>query len=130
MRTFKAVLSGFLVASALILAGVWGYTSLASPDLRGVYFATTSIAALFALLYTAAATVAGAYVATRIHDASETISGFSVAQAFFGVGLIREFWSTGASWYTVSAVVLVIPCALIGRALALRVGRAGVAGPV
>ena len=130
MRTFKAVLSGFLVASALILAGGWGYTLFAAPAMRGEYFTTTPIAALLALLYTGAAIVAGAYVATRIHDTPETISGFSVAQAFFGVGLIREFWSTSSSWYTASAVLLVIPCALIGRALALRFGRARMAGPV
>lgn len=130
MRTFKAVLSGFLVASALAFAGGWGHTLLAGPPARGEHLTTTPIAALLALVYTGAATVAGAYVATRIHDTSETISGFLVAQAFFGVGLIREFWGTDSSWYTASAVVLLIPCALIGRALALRFGRAGMAGTV
>lgn len=128
MRTFKAVLSGFLVTSALILAGGWGYALLAAPAMRAEYFTTTPLAALLALLYTGSATVAGAYVATRIHDTSETISGFSVAQVFFGFGLIREFWSPGSSWYAVSAVVLVIPCALIGRALVRRFGRTRMAG--
>lgn len=130
MRTFKAVLSGFLVASVLILAGGWGYTLLTGPAMLGEYFTTTSAAALVALLYTSAAFVAGAYVATRIHDAPETISGILVVQAFFGVGLIREFWSTGSSWYTASAVILVIPSGLIGRALALRFGRTRMVEPV
>jgi hypothetical protein len=122
MRALKAVLSGFLVASALILAGGWGYTVLAAPAMRGEYYTTTPIAALLALLYTGASVVAGAYIATRIDDTSQTISGFSVAQLFFGFGLVREFWNTGSSWYTVSAVLLVIPCALIGRVLARRLG--------
>lgn len=119
MRTFKAVLWGFLVASALILAAGWAYGLFAAPGL---------LAAMLALVYTSASIVAGAYVASRIHDSSETISGFAVAQAFFGFGLIREFWNTGSSWYTVAAVLLVIPCALLGRALARRSGRARMAG--
>jgi len=123
MRTFKAVVSGFLVASALILAAGWAYGLLVAPAMRGEYFTPSLFTALFALTYTGASIVAGAYVACRIHDSSETVSGFAVAQAFFGVGLIREFWNTGSSWYTVAAVLLVIPCVLIGRALAWRFGR-------
>lgn len=91
---------------------------------------TTFAAAWLALLYTGASVVLGAYVATRIQDTPEMISGFSIAQAFFGFGLIREFWSTGSSWYAVAAVVLVIPCALIGRALARRLGRNKMVGAV
>ncbi len=127
MRTIKAVLSGFLVASALILAAGWAYGLLAAPEMRGEYYRSSLLTALPALVYTSASIVAGAFVASRIHDSSETISGFSVAQAFFGFGLIREFWSTGSSWYTVAAVLLVIPCALIGRALARRFERASIA---
>ena len=114
MRTFKAVLSGFLVASALIFAAEWAY---------GLFAAQGLFAALLALVYTSAAIVAGAYVASRIHDSSQTIGGFALAQAFFGFGLIREFWNTGSSWYTAAAVLLVIPCALIGCALARKFGR-------
>lgn len=128
MRTFKAVVSGFLVASALILATGWAYGLLVAPAMRGEYFAPSLFAALLALIYTSASIVAGAYVACRIHDSSETVSGFAVVQAFFGVGLIREFWNTGSSWYTVAAVLLVIPCTLIGRALAWRSGRTTMAG--
>ncbi len=95
MRTIKAVLSGFLVASALILAAGWAYGLLAAPEMRGEYYRSSLLTALPALVYTSASIVAGAFVASRIHDSSETISGFSVAQAFFGFGLIREFWSTG-----------------------------------
>jgi hypothetical protein len=127
MRTIKAVLSGFLVASALIVAAEWAYSLLASSAMRGEYHTVSPFTALLALIYTSGSIVAGAYVASRIHDSPETISGFSVAQAFFGFGLIREFWSTGSSWYTVVAVLLVIPCALIGRALARRLGRTSVA---
>jgi hypothetical protein len=124
MRTIKAVLSGFLVASALIVAAGWASGLLGAPATRGEYYTLSTFTALLTLVYTSGSIVAGAYVASRIHDAPETISGFSVAQAFFGFGLIREFWSTGSSWYTVVAVLLVIPCALIGRAVARRFGPA------
>lgn len=127
MRTFKAVISGFLVASALILAAEWAFGVLAIPAMRGEYHTRGLLPTLLALVYTGASITAGAYVASRIHDSSETISGFAVAQAFFGFGLIRGFWKAGPSWYTVAAVLLVIPCALIGRALARRFGRAGLA---
>jgi hypothetical protein len=128
MRTFKAVLSGFLVVSALILAAGWAHGLLVAPAMRGEYFTPSLFTALLALTYTGASIVAGAYVACRIHDSSKTVSGFAVVQAFFGVGFIREFWNTGSSWYTVAAVLLVIPCALIGRALVWRSGRTTMAG--
>ncbi len=130
MRTVKAVLLGFLVASSLILAGEWVYTLLAGPATRGEYYVTTFAVALLALLYTGASVVVGAYVATRIHDTSQTISSFSVFQVFFGFGLVREFWRTGFSWYSVAAVLLVIPCAIIGRGLARRLSRKKLAGAV
>jgi hypothetical protein len=122
MRTVTAVLSGFFVASGLILAGEWGYGLLAEPAMRGEYYATSFPAAVLALLYTGASVVVGAWVATRIQDTSETFNAFSIFQVFFGLGLVREFWSTGFSWFRVAAVVLVIPCAIIGRALARRMG--------
>jgi hypothetical protein len=123
MRTFRAVLLGFLATSSLILAGGWGYNLLAGSAMHGEYRATTLVAAFLTILYTGASVVAGAYVATRIHDTPQTMSGFSVAQVFFGFGLIREFWNKGSSWYGIAAVLLVIPCAITGRALARRLGR-------
>lgn len=128
MRTFKAVLSGFAVASALTLAAGWALSVLAAPAMVGEYYAQGLLPTLLALVYTSASIMAGAYVASRIHDSSQTISGFAVVQAFFGFGLIREFWNVGSSWYTVAAVLLVIPCAMIGRALARRFGSATLAG--
>jgi hypothetical protein len=130
MRTFKAVVSGFLIASALILAAGWAYGLLIAPAMRGENYTHGLLAALLALIYTSASMVAGAYVACRIHDSSETVSGFAVVQLFFGAGLIREFWNTGWSWYTVAAVLLVIPCTLIGRALAWRSGRTTMVGAI
>lgn len=121
MRTLKAVLWGFLVATALVLVGGAAATLLTAPAISGEYFPTIA-AGLLALSYTGASIAVGAYVATRIHDTNETISGFVVAQAFFGFGLIREFSSTGPSWYTATAVLLVIPGAILGRTLARRLG--------
>jgi hypothetical protein len=128
MRTVIAVLAGFLVASGLILAGEWGYAFLTGRAIRREYYITTFPAALLALLYTGASVVLGAGVATRIQDTSETIGGFSIFQVFFGLGLVREFWSTGFSWYRIAAVLLVIPCAMLGLSLARRLGSDRVAG--
>ena len=123
MDTFKAVLSGFLVTSALMFVAGWAFGLLSAPTMGGEENTPSLLTAILALAYTSAAIAAGAYVASRIHDSSETISGFAVAQAFFGLGLIREFWSAGSSWPTAVAVLLVIPGALIGWALARRFGR-------
>jgi hypothetical protein len=123
MRTLKAVLWGFLITTALILAGRWAARALLIPTIRGEYFIGTLAGGLLAVLYTGTAITIGAYVAARIHDTNDTISGFIVAQAFFGFGLIREFWSVGSSWYSATAVLLVIPCAIIGQILARRLGR-------
>ena len=123
MRTLKAVLWGFLITTALILAGGWAATLLVAPGVDGDYYYPATLAAgLLALFYTGASIAIGSYVATQIHDTNETISGFIVAQAFFGFGLIRAFWSEGPSWYTVTAVLLVIPCVILGRSLARRLG--------
>ena len=123
MRTLKAILSGFLVATTLILVGEWAAKVLIMPAIGGEYFTRTLAGGLLAIFYTGAAITIGAWVAAGIHDTNETISGFIVAQAFFGLGLIREFWSAGSSWYTTTAVLLVIPCAIIGQILARRLGR-------
>jgi len=120
MKALKAVLYGFVAASALLLAGGWAFIALtgSAAGQRNPTLATV----LLALVGTGATIAVGAYVASRIDDSNETTSGYIVAQAFFGFGLIREFWSSGSSWYGVAAVLLVIPCAIIGRSLARRSG--------
>lgn len=123
MRTFSAAASGFLVASALMLAGEWGYSLVAKSPMPSEPYLTTFPAIMIALLYTAAALTLGAYVVAKMQDTSEAITGFLVFQAFFGFGLIREFWSGGSSWYSATAMLLIIPCTIIGRVLARRLGR-------
>jgi uncharacterized membrane protein len=120
MRTLKAVIMGFIVASALILAGGWAFAALAAPEWHSPESVPTSITGIIGLLITGIAIVAGAYAATRVDDSNSTLSAFIVIQAFFGFGLVREFWSVGSSWYAVGAILLVIPCAMIGRTLAIR----------
>ncbi|HJP87225.1 MAG TPA: hypothetical protein VJ852_14635 [Gemmatimonadaceae bacterium] len=123
MRSVKAVLAGFLVTTGLIVAGGWALGRLVAPAIRGEYYVPSIGAGMIALVYTAAAIIVGAYVTARLYYSSPTMSGFIVVQAFFGFGLIREFWSTDASWYTVTALVLVIPCALVGQVFARRALR-------
>lgn len=118
MRTLQAVLMGFVVTSALILAAGWASGVLLGPAVGGEYTAPTLTAALLALGYSAAAIIAGAYSAAKIHDTGDTITGFVIAQLFFGFGFVREFWLTGSSWYTLAALLLIIPCSTIGRRLA------------
>lgn len=119
MRTLKAVLSGLLVTSVLIFAGGWASRISLGAAVGGEYSSPTVPAALLALVYTGAAVIAGAYVATKINHSGDTITGFAIAQMFFGLGLIREFWLSGANWYTLVALLLIIPCALLGHGLAL-----------
>jgi hypothetical protein len=114
MRTLRAVLLGFLVTSVLVLAAGWASGVFLGPAVGGEYSSPTFSAALLALLYTAAAIVAGAYLTTRIDDTGEALSGFIVFQIFFGFGMVREFWLVGSSWYTLTALLLIIPCATIG----------------
>jgi hypothetical protein len=123
MRTVTAVLMGFLVTSALIVGAGWASGVFLGPDVGGEYSDPTLVAALLALSYSAAAIIAGSYIADRIHETGETVAGFAVAQLFFGFGLIREFWLIGSSWYTLAAMLLVVPCAIIGRALVRRIGH-------
>jgi hypothetical protein len=124
MLPLKAVLAGFTAATALVLAGGWAFTRLIKPAISGEYYTPTVTAAVIALLYTMIAIVIGSYVTARWHDSNGTASGFVVAELFFGFGLIREFWNRGSSWYSVTAVVMVIPCAVVGRALARKsIGR-------
>jgi divalent metal cation (Fe/Co/Zn/Cd) transporter len=129
MRTLKAVLAGFTVATVLVLAGGWAFTRSIRPAIDGEYYTPTVTAAVIVLLYTIIAIIIGSYVAARIHDSSGTTAGFAVAEAFFGFGLIREFWDSGSSWSTVTAVVLVIPCAVVGRALARKAVESEIADP-
>jgi len=93
MRTIQGVLSGFLVTSALVLAGDWASGALLGTAVGNEYASPTLPAALLALLYTAAAIVAGAYVATRVHDTGDTISGFVVTQLF-----LASAWCANFGW--------------------------------
>ena len=125
VRVLKAVLLGFGLTSALILSATWAFDSMTGSNAGGDFYTPTLAAALMMLVYTSAATVAGAYVAARIDETGTTTTGFTVGQLFFGFGMVREFWLAGAYWYTIAAMILVIPCAIAGRSLARRLRSSG-----
>ncbi len=123
MRTFIGIIAGFLLTSLLILAGEWAYTMVASPSLQAATTLFAFILALISLLYIGIGVTVGGYLAGVIDDSRETTSGFAVLQLFFGVWFFREFWTSGFAWYKLAALVLVIPCAMLGRHWAKRAHR-------
>lgn len=114
MRTFIGVVAGSCLTSVLILTGEWGYTMVASPELQSANTLVAFVLALLSLLYIAVAVTLGGYLAGIIEDSRETAAAFAVLQLFFGVWFFREFWSSGFIWYKPAALVLVIPCAMLG----------------
>lgn len=120
MRTLKAVLAGFLFSSAMIIAGAWFYSLAIRPNSVPGHMSTAVLAAVGSLVFICAAVVIGARVATGLDDTSSTLAGYVVFELFFGIGLTGPFLNNGANWVTEAAILLVIPCTLLGRAIARR----------
>lgn len=119
MRTFLGIVGAFCLASILILAGEWAYTMVAAPSLQAGQNSFALVIVLASLIYIAFALIMGGYLAAIIDGSPEVVAGYSVLQLFFGVWFFREFWTTGFIWYKPTAVFLVIPCAMLGRYIAV-----------
>lgn len=73
---------------------------------------------LVTFLWTAGSVVLGAYVVARLHDTRSALFTFIVLEVLIGAGLIAVYWSAGARWYDTAILVVIIPCAILGTALA------------
>jgi hypothetical protein len=116
MKIMIAVFSGSVVAASFALLAGWLLASLGVPTLHSAL----SGAAEIPLLLTAVALIVGAVIATKIHPSAETLSGYATVQLFFGQAMIRDFWLGGAPWYSVIALVIVLPLTLLGGLLGCR----------
>ena len=114
MRTIVAVCTGLLAAAVLII-GADRLVAVATHS--SVSDALSRPSELLALIWTAIALIAGVFIALKIQPTRDTLTGFVVAELFFGVGLISEFWGA-PTWFNAIALLLVIPAALIGSRLA------------
>lgn len=117
MRTIIAVIAGLAVTGLLVVVGNTNVGQLlVTTDASG----SVSVGgALVALAWSFVALVLGAMVTARFRQTKEAMSGFIVGELFFGVGLLHQFWHAPA-WYSVIAMLLVIPGAMLGYWIAFR----------
>jgi hypothetical protein len=85
---------------------------------------------LLTFLWTAASVVLGGYVVARVHDTPYAVSTFIVLELLLGAGMVAEFWSPAVSWLDTVAFLFVIPCAILGAALAPPRGLKWMVRPV
>jgi len=120
MKTFLAALFGVIVANLFAVTADWATIRLAGDGLLRDQTTNGVVVMLFTFLWTAVSVVLGGYVVARVHDTRRSVSSFIVLELFFGAGLIAEFWSPAAGWVNALALLLVIPFAILGAALAPR----------
>ena len=113
MRTFIAVVLGVAVAGLLIFTGDASFAQITDTRIVPGYAGTSHSTELVALLWTFVCIGLGALVTVSVRNTKEAISGFIVAELFFGVGLLHQFWHA-PTWYSAVAILLVIPAALVG----------------
>lgn len=118
MKTFFAALIAVVVANLFAVTADWATVRLAGDRFLRDETGNGVVVLLYTFLWTAASVVLGGYVAARVQDTRRSVSAFIVLELFFGAGLIAEFWSPAARWTDTLALFLVIPCAILGAALA------------
>jgi hypothetical protein len=117
MKTAIAALLGLLVSSLFAISGDWLTIRLGGEAFRSEESSYATMVVLITFLWTATSVVLGGYVVARLHNTRGAVSAFIVLELILGAGMLAEFWSSTASWYDTVAVLLVIPCALLGAGL-------------
>jgi hypothetical protein len=117
VKTILAALSGLLAAGVFAIVGDSLIISLAGDGFRD-QSTNGAVVMLISLLWTACSVVLGGYVVARLHNTRRTLSAFMVLELFFGAGMVAEFWTPDAMLWDAIAVLLVIPCAVLGATLA------------
>jgi hypothetical protein len=129
-KTFFAALFAVVVANLFAATADWATVRLAGGGFLRDQTTNGVVVLLFTFLWTAASVVLGGYVVARLHDTRSSVSAFIVLELFFGAGLIAEFWSPAASWFDTVVLLFVIPCAILGAALAPPRGLKWMVEPV
>jgi hypothetical protein len=124
MRTFIAVVTGLAITGLLVFIGDSSFAHASDTTIIPGYAGTSRLTELIALMWTTFSIGIGAAVTIRIRNSKEAVAGFIVGELFFGAGLLHQFWGA-RTWYTVVAVLLVVPGALLGAWIGSH-GRSGV----
>jgi hypothetical protein len=117
MKTVLAALFGLAVSSLFAISGNWLTIRIGGEAFHGEQSSYATVVLLITFLWTAASVVLGGYVVARLHNTRGAVSAYIVLELLLGAGMLSEFWSSGAAWYDTVAVLLVIPCALLGASL-------------
>jgi hypothetical protein len=116
VKILLAAFSGSAVAALCALLTQWAFSGATRvPTIQTAALGVPELSIVLAMT----AVLAGAFVATRIHDSVETLSAFATVQLFLGPALIRRLWMRGPG-FAVIAFVLVITFTVIGGALGSR----------
>ena len=116
LKTLLTAVLGLALSSAAGITGNWLTIKLIEEVFLREHSSAT-IVLLTNFLWTAGSVVLGGYVVARVHCTRATLSAFVVLELFFGSGMVAEFWTSEASFLDALAVVLVIPCALLGAGM-------------
>jgi hypothetical protein len=117
MKTVLAALFGLVVSSLFAISGNWLTIRIGGEAFLSEQSSYAIMVLLITFFWTAASVVLGGYVVARLHNTRGAVSTFIVLELMLGAGMVAEFWSSAASWYHTIAVLLVIPCALLGASL-------------
>lgn len=118
IKTFFAAALGVAVATAFATIADVATLRLAAGGLLRDETTNSVVVLLVTFLWTAGSVVLGAYVVARLHDTRSALFTFIVLEVLIGAGLIAVYWSAGARWYDTAILVVIIPCAILGTALA------------
>jgi uncharacterized membrane protein len=122
LRTMFAAVAGVAIAGVVGVLGNWIIVRLSGDGflLENSSRATTVV--LVSFLLTGICIAFGGYLTAKFQNTRLAVSSFIVLELFFGAGMVGQFWREGSTWFTTVSILLVIPCALLGAALASRRG--------
>jgi len=118
IKTFFSALLGVAVASSFAIAADGVTLRLAGNGFLRDQTTNSVVVVLITFLWTAASVVLGGYVVARLHDTRAALFTYIVLELLLGAGLVALIWSPGSPWYDISVLVLIIPCAILGSAMA------------
>ena len=111
MKMLLGVFTGSMLAAASAFIVTWMLSApVGMPTASAVLLGGPDLS----LLVSGAAILVGAYLAAKICPGLKTMVGYATVQLFFGPTLIRNFWLGGTPWYTVLALLMVLPLTFIG----------------
>ncbi len=129
VKTLFAALFAVIVANLFALGAIWATLRVAGDGFLRDQTTNSVVVLLFTFLWTAGSVVLGGYVVARLHDTRYAVSTFIVLELLFGAGMVAEFWSPAAAWFDTVALLFVVPCAILGAAMAPPRGLKWMAQP-